>query len=535
MHGVHFGSPEDLRDLMPQLKENRHFAMDFWALTGTLSSREGGEFSDEDMLAMVVESVAGGAIPNTDGGLKKIERDLGSLLAGVDVQSPAERSAVENLSFPGTKMGSPSSYADGRNVAVRNAEVRETPPISAMNASATNESYPLLDETLLRLELNNLEMKRYLDKIDSRMSKIEPHLEGLGSKAPTETASAGTVSEAAEAPARVERFHRAGENTRLVLERDPLAPHGYFLGEREREWEDSPSVSIPLESYSEGGGHGRVAMFVVLLLAVAGGVFVQHRYGSVLREKFSAFSQQGYGATVREKFDVLAQQYRDGKAARDGAAAPKNSHSAAASQSAAGNQSSAAGSNTAANQNAATSQGVAANQSATGSQNAAANSNVTANKPQRQEPVRSSEGGPVVPPVATSAAVGTAPLVSKAIGRHGRYVARAAQTAAVEDAPGDEAGAVHVASAVMANNLVASRVPAYPEVAKRERIEGPVVVQASISKDGFVDRAHVIAGDPLLRSAALEAVHKWRYRPYLLNGRPVEVATTVTVDFKLNR
>ena len=86
----------------------------------------------------------------------------------------------------------------------------------------------------------------------------------------------------------------------------------------------------------------------------------------------------------------------------------------------------------------------------------------------------------------------------------------------------------------MEANLLASRVPVYPEVAKEDHIEGPVVVQALISKDGVVDRVHVIEGNPRLRSAAAEAVQKWRYKPYLLNGKPVEVATTITVDFSLD-
>lgn len=86
----------------------------------------------------------------------------------------------------------------------------------------------------------------------------------------------------------------------------------------------------------------------------------------------------------------------------------------------------------------------------------------------------------------------------------------------------------------MEAHLVESRVPAYPEKAKENRIEGPVVVEAIISKDGFVDRVHVLEGNPHLRSAAAEAVQKWRFKPYLLNGQPVEVATTITVDFELD-
>jgi TonB family protein len=92
---------------------------------------------------------------------------------------------------------------------------------------------------------------------------------------------------------------------------------------------------------------------------------------------------------------------------------------------------------------------------------------------------------------------------------------------------------VKVNPAVMDENLIVQRVPAYPEVAKLNRIQGDVVMQALISKEGTVKRVHVMEGDSRLRSAAEEAVYKWRYRPYVLHGQPVEVATTVTVNFNL--
>jgi TonB family protein len=87
----------------------------------------------------------------------------------------------------------------------------------------------------------------------------------------------------------------------------------------------------------------------------------------------------------------------------------------------------------------------------------------------------------------------------------------------------------------MDENLIVQRVPAYPEVAKQNGVEGDVVMQALISKEGTVKRVHVVEGDSRLRSAAAEAVYKWRYRPYVLHGQPVEVATTVTVNFNLDR
>ena len=99
----------------------------------------------------------------------------------------------------------------------------------------------------------------------------------------------------------------------------------------------------------------------------------------------------------------------------------------------------------------------------------------------------------------------------------------------------ESAGAVRVNPSVMDENLIVQRVPAYPESAKLNGVQGEVVMQALISKEGTVKRVHVVEGDSRLRTAAEEAVYKWRYRPYVLHGQPVEVATTVTVNFNLNR
>jgi len=117
-----------------------------------------------------------------------------------------------------------------------------------------------------------------------------------------------------------------------------------------------------------------------------------------------------------------------------------------------------------------------------------------------------------------------------------------AERARSAEAPGQPTGeglvadadTVKVAPSVMEANLIASRVPAYPEFAKAEGIEGPVVMEAVISKSGGVDHVRVIEGDRHLRSAAEDAVLKWRYKPYFVNGRPVDVATVIRVDFRLN-
>jgi protein TonB len=76
--------------------------------------------------------------------------------------------------------------------------------------------------------------------------------------------------------------------------------------------------------------------------------------------------------------------------------------------------------------------------------------------------------------------------------------------------------------------------PTYPPLARTARVQGSVILAAVIGKDGAIQNLHVLSGHPLLQQAALEAVKQWRYRPYILNGEPVEVDTQVTVNFTLS-
>lgn len=75
--------------------------------------------------------------------------------------------------------------------------------------------------------------------------------------------------------------------------------------------------------------------------------------------------------------------------------------------------------------------------------------------------------------------------------------------------------------------------PTYPALARSARIQGVVVLQAVISKQGAIENLKVLTGHPLLVPAAIEAVRQWRYRPYVLNNEPVEVETQITVNFSL--
>lgn len=95
-------------------------------------------------------------------------------------------------------------------------------------------------------------------------------------------------------------------------------------------------------------------------------------------------------------------------------------------------------------------------------------------------------------------------------------------------------GPMRISAGVAAGHLLTPIQPIYPAIARSARMQGTVVLEAMISKEGFVEQARVISGSPLLAQAALAAVNRARYQPYKLNGEPVDVETTINIIFTLD-
>ncbi len=93
---------------------------------------------------------------------------------------------------------------------------------------------------------------------------------------------------------------------------------------------------------------------------------------------------------------------------------------------------------------------------------------------------------------------------------------------------------IRVSRAVSQGLLIHRVVPVYPPEARANRIQGTVMLGAIIDRQGMVKDLKVISGPPELRESAIGAVQQWRYRPYLLNGAPVEVETQVQVNYQLS-
>jgi protein TonB len=92
---------------------------------------------------------------------------------------------------------------------------------------------------------------------------------------------------------------------------------------------------------------------------------------------------------------------------------------------------------------------------------------------------------------------------------------------------------VAISSGVAAGLLLDPIRPIYPPIAKAARIQGTVVIEATVSRQGTIENLQVTEGPQMLRQAAIDAVAAARYRPFLLNGEPVEVQTSIHVIFSL--
>jgi len=93
---------------------------------------------------------------------------------------------------------------------------------------------------------------------------------------------------------------------------------------------------------------------------------------------------------------------------------------------------------------------------------------------------------------------------------------------------------VRISQGVTKGLLVHRVDPSYPPLARAARIQGEVILSAIISTNGDIENLQLVSGHPMLVPSAIAAVHQWRYKPYLLNGQPVEVETTITVIFSLS-
>jgi TonB family protein len=274
---------------------------------------------------------------------------------------------------------------------------------------------------------------------------------------------------------------RRDDHRRLFLEPEPEVAQTAPVQGQVRAYDRSdPAIRIPMADYAETGKSRKplaIGLLLVLVVGgIAGGTYVWRGDGPAYLKKFEA--------TVRRAFNRDA-----GSGASSGDAARENVGS-----------------------------GVDSSPVASGNAEGASRSDGVRGANEVAEAVTPA------PEVRGAAGVGAAT----------RERMNRGANSSLAEASG-RGGFVQVPAEVMQARLISSRVPVYPEEARADHVEGRVVMQAIVTKDGGVGHLHVVSGNSLLRAAAMEAVSAWRYRPYVMNGEPVDVLTTVSVDFLVDK
>jgi periplasmic protein TonB len=155
--------------------------------------------------------------------------------------------------------------------------------------------------------------------------------------------------------------------------------------------------------------------------------------------------------------------------------------------------------------------------------------------PRKVEMIREDEAPP--PMAATGGVVGGVPggiPGGQVGGVIGGIISSTSSLAAVPKFVPTVPQRIRISQGVTKGLLVHRVEPSYPTLAKAARVQGEVVLTAIISTAGEIENLQLVSGHPMLVPEAIAAVKQWRYKPYLLNGQPVEVETTITVIFSLS-
>jgi protein TonB len=150
---------------------------------------------------------------------------------------------------------------------------------------------------------------------------------------------------------------------------------------------------------------------------------------------------------------------------------------------------------------------------------------VKADIPKPAHAKRDSGAEPTVPPAPGALNLGASASEDKAVSN---LVASAPVSV-----PKPSPEVLNISQGVTQGMILKKVQPVYPQQALSMHVQGAVQLQATIAKDGAIKNVKVLKGDGLLARAAVDAVRQWKYKPYYLNGEPVEIQTEITVNFKL--
>ncbi len=531
-HEMAFGSPEDFFQLAPKLSYDDGFRREFAVLTKSVAQQTEGRLTLTRILTIVAIAMGGEGIEDL-GSASAVPISLVVVfLAGVggwsETEPASEPEAAEVVGAasveaePESTGEAPAMTATDDELEALELEKRlSMGPVELEGLTASPGGRPaIVQEALSRLEINTLALKLHLDSIDSRMGRIEPHLDDLTARlnVPAADGHNGThtvTNGEAKVPLPVRRYSQPEAAVAPVQRTAPDMPHA--------------AAVLPVASPSSQVRrlYGVVTAMGILLLVLAGAVMalLYTDRGRRLRDE-----EEGRFALTHAAGQNIADK-TGGQERSSGTDPPGGLAARAAAQ---------------------------PEVSKTLLLRPAGATRVPESKVQQEkettvEPaivVQGNTPGKIhisktaEPPSAVSVANvhmagglpgpmqlgGTRPMPKV-------FSANALATTGIASAGVPTSGAVR-AVFVPAVNLEGSELlsprPVYPPRARSMHVEGDVVVQVAISETGAIKSATATKGPLALRDAAVTAMRGWKYKPYLVNGKPVEVHTYVDFRFEID-
>lgn len=549
-HQMSFGTPEHFFQLAPKLAYDESFRMDFSWLTKSVAQREEGRLTLTRILTIIAIAMGGMGIEDL-GTASAVPISLVVVfLAGVGGWSETEPPVEVVSQSPETKEEViPQPVVDTAVVKAAKNEEKEALELEKKLSVGKNDIEELtsslfggpamMKEALSRLEINTLALKLHLDSIDSRMERIEPHLDDLSARlVPPGDVNLPPKEEEPKVSLPARRYSAVGPEATTVPEPSREFSAWYpMLPPKPKE--DGPSSEQM---------RGMVAVLGVLLLAlaIAAVLFLYANRSWQLRalQRASPTAAAKVEA-ARESVAVSVQGEEIPGATGSEAVGEKKTQppvkQALASQ-----------------------QGVAARTPAKAVRDEQGNDDnpriveqagvpgkIHAPKANDEPPLLVATGpvfhigGGLPSGVATGTGVrpavsvaGLKPPIAAGGGRPSAGSADVPNSLGPRTAPlkmGVPKDPVFVSSDVLGHNVISAPKPSYPSSSRFQHEEGNVILQALISENGTVENVSVVRGPAGLRSSAVAALRNWRYKPYLVNGEPVKVRTYVNFHFSMNQ
>lgn len=519
-HALRTGSPESLATLEQSLTAREPLREDLTSLLRAINLSQPEDLPPEKILTIVALAIGG---PN------------------IASAGPELLPAVESLSAYLSTLQKPEVIDFSAEDPFLDRHTAPTPP--PVVAPPVANLAPEVRDALARLELNSVQLKHYLDEIDRRMGRIEPHLQEITAVVHAAPEPSRQLSQPSPAPAPLPTPNTSPSALPEPVGYNILPTPSSLSFSASTPASPRPEVALPPPSDPRIRRLTRVIAILAIALAVIAptSAILLIRYFNPPRVSVVQAGSDQPASTLGSLFSRIRNPLQ-----------PVSPSEAPSDKS-------------------------------------AGNSAVTAQKTSRQQPtpapatvsepeqaprihgmprdtseppnVQITPSGasfaartlPSIPPVTTPLIASAHPEPDTA--PHPAEVVRVPppaprtlpppQPAAAHEVADAEprppsavrlpSGPVSVSGITMANNLIYAPKPSYPSDARLHGVEGNVAVHLTINRNGLVESARIVRGPVPLQITTLDAVRSWRYKPYLVDGKPVEVETIVNVAYKISR